>query len=480
MSEYQPVTTSEAFKAPEAAHLPSVEMHSAPLTGSVPRRVFNLAWPVISENFLETLLGIVDTWLVASLGVAAIAGVGAAIQFMFFVIAAMSAVSVGNSVLVAQAVGARNFVRAGQVAKQSLVWSVILSIPLIVIGLVAADQLVSIFGLEPAVAHIGAQYLRVTMGTVAVLTLLFLGGGVLRGAGDSRTPMMVTALANVLNVFLAYGLIYGKFGLPEMGAVGSAWATFIARTIALLLLLRALWRGSNGVSIRGEGSWWPQWGLARQVLSIGIPAAMEQVLINLAFLSFTIVISHLGTQVLAAQRIAMNAMSLSFLPGFGFAIAATALVGQSIGAHRPEEGKAVARIATIWAMVWMGTLGVLFFIFAGPIMRLYTDDPAVISAGVTSLRLVAAIQPFWGISFVQAGALRGTGDTQYPLRINTLGIWVAVGLGALIVWYINGSLAAAWSSFILTTPVTAFLMWRRFQKTITNAPPVAAVVATAA
>ena len=465
MSE-QELTFPEGASMIETGH--SFEHGGVPQTGSIQRRVFNLAWPVISENFLETLLGIVDTWLVASLGAIAIAGIGAAIQFMFFVIAAMSAVSVGNSVLVAQAVGARNFVRASYVAKQSLVWSVILSIPLIVIGLVAAEQLVSIFGLEPEVALIGAQYLRVTMGTVAVLTLLFLGGGVLRGAGDSRTPMLVTALANVLNVFLAYGLIYGKFGLPQMGAVGSAWATFIARSVALVLLLRALWRGSNGVSIQGEGSWWPQWAIASQVLKIGVPAAMEQVLINLAFLTFTIVISHLGTDVLAAQRIAMNAMSISFLPGFGFAIAATALVGQSIGARRPEEGATVAKIATIWVVIWMGTLGVLFFLFASQIMHLFTSDPTVVAAGTASLRIVALVQPFWGISFVQAGALRGTGNTQYPLRINTLGIWVSVGLGALFVWYINGSLAAGWAAFLLTTPVTALLMWRRFRSTITT------------
>lgn len=463
MSE-QPLSLTEDLPGAMASHDDTPV--AALSTASIPRRVFSLAWPVISENFLETMLGVVDTWLVASLGAIAIAGVGAAIQFMFFVIAAMSAVSVGNSVLVAQAVGAHNYVRASQVAKQSLVWSVILSIPLIIVGLIAAEQLVSIFGLEPAVATIGAQYLRVTMGTVAVLTLLILGGGVLRGAGDSRTPMQVTALANVINVVLAYGLIYGAFGLPQLGAVGSAWATFLARSVALILLLRALWRGSNGVSLRGAGTWVPQWYMARQVLRIGVPAAIEQVLMNLAFLTFTIVISHLGTDVLAAQRIAMNAMSISFLPGFGFAIAATALVGQTIGAQRPEQGAVVAKIATLWGILWMGTLGVLFFLFAPHIMAWYSADPGIIMAGTLGLRMTALLQPFWAISFIQAGALRGTGNTQYPLRVNTIGVWVAVGLSALFVWYINGSLAAAWAAFLFTTPVTATLLWRRFRLTI--------------
>lgn len=431
---------------------------------SIERRVLGLAWPVIGENFLETMLGIVDTWLVSSLGAIALAGVGTAIQFVFFIISALSAISVGNAVLVAQSVGARNYARAGNLAKQSLVWSLILSIPLSLIGFFNAETLVGMFGMEPAVNAIGAAYLHVTMGTVVVLVMLIIGGGVLRGAGDSRTPMLVTALANVVNVILAYLLIFGKGGFPAMGAVGSAWATFFARLLALVLLLGALWQGRNNVTIRGGGSWWPDWSVARQLLKIGVPAAVEQVLMSLSFLVMTTVVSHLGTLTLAAQRVAMNAMSLSFLPGLGFSIAATALVGQSVGARRPAEGQAAARIATRWAMIWMGTLGVIFLIFAPQIMGFFSDDPTVISIGAAGLRMVALIQPFWALGMVSGGALRGTGDTQFPLRVNTVGTWAAVGLGALFVNYISPTLPAVWAAFLITSPITSFLLWRRFRR----------------
>jgi putative MATE family efflux protein len=189
----------------------------------------------------------------------------------------MSAVSVGSAVLVAQAIGARNLTRASSLAKQALVWSIILSIPLSLIGEFNAHSLVSIFGMDAEVSAIGAAYLRVTMVTVVVLVMLIIGGGVLRGAGDSRTPMLVTALANVVNVVLAYGLIFGKFGLPALGVIGSAWATFAARALALVLLLIVLWRGRNGVSIRGAQGWLPDWTIGRQMLAIGVPAAVEQV-----------------------------------------------------------------------------------------------------------------------------------------------------------------------------------------------------------
>lgn len=440
---------------------PAVQQRSI---SSLRRRVFDLAWPVIGENFLQTMLGIVDTLLVAQLGTAAIAGVGAALQVMFFVIAVLSAVSVGSAVLVAQAIGGRDSERASRFARQSLVWSVLISLPLAAIGLFAATPLVAIFGMEPEVTAIGAGYLQIVMGTVVMLTLMLLSSGVLRGAGDSRTPMLVTLVANIINVILTYGLIFGTWGLPELGVMGSAWGTFLSRVVGFALLFWILWRGKNGISIRGRLGWLPDWSLARQILKIGVPAALEQVLTATGFLALTIVVASLGTDALAAHRIAINAMSLSFLPGFGFGLAATTLVGQSIGAKRPADGAAAGNIATRWGTVWMSVLGVVFFFLGEQIMRLFSTDPAVIAMGTNTLRTVALIQPFWAISFVQSGALRGTGNTQYPLRVNAGGIWAAVILGSIFSWLFSGALSLIWSAFIFTAPVTAFLHWRRFRR----------------
>jgi putative MATE family efflux protein len=288
---------------------------------------------------------------------------------------------------------------------------------------------------------------------------------VLRGAGDARTPLRVTALANLLNVALAYALIYGHFGLPALGTVGSAWATFIARSFALVLLLSALWRGRNGVSISGKGGWRPDFAVARQVLSIGIPAALEQVLATLGFLVLALVVARLGTDVLAAQRITFNALSLSFLPGIGFGIAATALVGQSVGAQRLAEGRAAARVATRWAVVWMSVIAVLLMIFAPQIFHLFTSDAAVIEAGVGGLRVLALTQPFWAVLFVQAGALRGTGNTRYPLLVTGVSIWAAVGLAYTLLETVGGGLVSVWAAFLVLSPVMAFLVWRRFRRT---------------
>lgn len=449
----------------EETHPPSADdvSSSPPSPAKLRRRVLGLAWPVIGENMLETLLDIVNTALVAALGATALAGVGSALQIMFFVLAALAALSVGSSILVAQAVGAQDRERAGRLARQSLLWSVLLSVPLAMIGFSLAPGIISVFGLKQEVERVGAAYLQVAMGTVVVLVALVIGGGVLRGAGDSRTPMLVTAFANVVNVVLAYGLIYGHAGLPALGPTGSAWASFVARFLALLLLVRALWKGRNGVSIAGDRqAWRPDWSVARQVLRLGVPASIEQLLMATAFLVLTIQVAHLGTETMAAQRISMSALSFSFLPGIGFSMAATALVGQSIGASRPAEGAAMARIATLWAVIWMSTIGALVLIFAAPIMRVFTSDPAVVRIGAAGLRMVALTQPFWAVGMVQAGALRGTGDTRFPLINGAAGMWSSVLLVWLTLRFVGGGLDAVWAAFLVTSPVTAYLSWRRF------------------
>lgn len=433
------------------------------------RRVFALAWPVIAENFLETSLGIVDTILVAGLGVGAIAGVGTAIQVLFFIMAVLSALSVGSAVLVAQAFGAGRLERASDLARQSLLWSIVFSVPLALIGLFLSGPIVSLFGLEPAVANIAEGYLKITTCTAVVMTARFLIGGVFRGVGDSRTPMLVTAGANVINVGLSYILIYGHLGAPALGAEGSAWGTLVARAMALSVLILLLWRGRHGVSLKGTTPLRLDGAIARQVLKIGIPAAMEQILITCGFSLLTILVAHLGTPTLGAHRIAMNAMSVSFMPGFGFSMAATALVGQSIGRKKPDEGRIIARIATLWGVLWMGGIGLVILLTAPYVMRIFTQDQQVIDVGAAGLQIVAIAQPFWAIIFIQSGAIRGTGNTSFPLRINATSIWLSVGLAYLFTYWFGETLAVIWTAFMFTAPLASlFLIWK-FRKIIHKA-----------
>lgn len=463
------------------------ENHSAPprpvaMATPVPqlrRRVIDLAAPVIGENLLQTMLGIVDTILVAGLGAVALAGVGTALQVIFVLIAALSALSVGASVLVAQAVGAQDRVAAGRVARQALIWSILIAVPMSGLGVVLTPFIVSLFGVQADVAQVAIDYLHVTMATVTALVLMLIGSGVLRGAGDSRTPMWITAFANVINVVLTWALIYGHLGLPALGAVGSAWATFLARLVGALVLVWVLWQGRNGVSISNPPGvpvrpgrawlavWRPRLPDARRILHIGWPAAFEEVLIIAGIATLTPIVATLGTIDLAAHRVVINVLSLSFLPGLGFGLAATALVGQCIGAGHYADARTVTAIACRWALIWMGALGLVFLIFAPQLMRLFTAEQQMIDNGAAAIRIVALTQPFWAATFVYGGALRGTGNTRTPLIITGSIIWVTVGLSFLIVFLVQRSLAAIWAAFLITGPIeVAFYwwVWRQFDR----------------
>lgn len=456
--------TSPALEPEPVAPAIPAEVEAPPALDKrrVRRRVFTLAAPVIGENLLQTLLGIADTLLVAALGAAALAGVGAALQVIYILLGGLSALSVGASVLVAQAVGGQRLEDAGRLARQALIWSVLIAIPLTLVGLPLVPGLIGLFGVEPEVAAVAEGYLAVNLGAVVTITLMLLAGAVMRGAGDGRTPMLVTLLANVINVALSWALIFGHFGLPALGAVGSAWGTVISRGVGAAILVGLLWHGRNGVHIRG-GPWLPSLAAAGAVFAIGLPAALEEMIVITAFAALTPIVATLGTEPLAAHRVAINLLSLSFLPGIGFGLAVTALVGQAVGARRPDEARASVTIALRWAVAWMGGLGVLFALFARPLTALFGEDPALVEAGAAALVMVALAQPFWAATFVYAGALRGTGDTRTPLVITGAMMWLAVTIGFFAV-RAAPHLWAIWAAFLVVGPIEATLYWRAWRR----------------
>jgi multidrug resistance protein, MATE family len=459
-----PVSTAAAAPATDTSALPF------PGSGSLRRRVFGLAWPTIAENLLQTMVGIVDTLLVARLGAEAIAGVGASLQVMFLVIGVLSSVSVGSSILVAQAIGAVDRRRANALAKQAVVWGAVLAVPLSVAGWLAAEPTGHWLGLAPDVAAITAGYLRVTLGGSLFLVLMYVCGAVLRGSGDARSPMMAMLVANLLNASLAFLLIFGHLGLPALGPQGSAWAALTGRAVATTLLLVALASGWRTVCIRSRGGWRPNLGVARRILALGVPAGAEQAVTSLGFVVFTMLMASQGTAMLAAQRITFNALSLAFLPGIGFGLATTALVGMSVGARRVELGGAAAAVAARWALLWMGAVSATYFVSAPLILSLFQPEPAVAEAGQQMLRIIALAQPGWALVFVYSGALRGLGNTLFPLAVNTGGIWLVVAITAVLLRFMGTDAVTPWWGFVVMAPVMASLAWRRFTQSVAGWP----------
>jgi MATE family multidrug resistance protein len=432
------------------------------------RRVLTLATPIIGENLLQTAVGAVDTFMVARLGAAAVAGVGIGFELVFFIISILSAIDIGATVLVSQAIGAGQQERANRLARQAIVWGLLLALPVSIAMFVAAPTLISLFGAAPAVTAAATTYLQVTAATSMALFLSFVCGAVLRGAGDSRTPLQAAILANVVNVIVAYVLIVGHLGLPALGVAGSALGAASGRSLGAAYMLVTMARGRKAISLRGSWGWRPQLTTARQLLTLGVPAAMEQVLSSGAFMVLVGVVALIGTHALAAQQITFTALSLAFLPAFGFSIATTALVGQSIGARVPADARKASRIALRWALVWMGIGGVLAFLFSERVMNVFSADPAVIGSGTSALRALSVALPFWGLWFVSSGSLRGSGDTRTPLLIGASTMWLSVLIAWIAVRWFAGGLGTVWFAFVLTTAPASLLMWWTYRRRIAD------------
>ena len=421
--------------------------------------VILLAWPVVLEQTLFAVVGLTDTYVVGHLSAEALAAVGLSNQIINVMAAVFGAVATGSIAVVARQIGAKEKAEANRTTQQSILTAMIIGVLLTIVALLFAPQLMLLLGADAAVAEVGAEYLRISALTFTLMPVLFVGNALLRGSGDTRTPMKVMLIVVLLNAGLA---LYLTRGAPDMGSNGPAAASMIARGLGGLLVLGALWRGRGGVRLPHE---WPRihWPVIKRVLNIGLPAGLEQMLLQGALVAMTMTITSLGTAAYAAHQVGLNIMSLSYLPGWGFAVAATTLVGQYLGAQEPEKSKASGYISYKLALAIMTVGGVLLFVFAEPLMRVFVpEDEAVIAYGVGVIHIAAFVQPLMAASFVFSGSLRGAGDTRTTLFITVGSIWITrVPLAYVLSRAFD--LTGAWLAIASDFGMRAFFFWLRFR-----------------
>ncbi|HEY3080299.1 MAG TPA: MATE family efflux transporter [Chloroflexota bacterium] len=428
------------------------------------RLVLRMAWPAILENALHTLLGIVDTILVARLGNEAVAGVGAGTQWLFLFVSVVFGLSTGSIVLIARSIGASDPAAANRAVRQSILFGVAGGLFFTVVGFVGADAAMAVLGARDEVARIGASYLRILAlgGVLTSVALVF--GSVLRAAGDTRTPMLATAVANVVNAVVAYVLIFGHLGLPALGADGSAWGLNTARLVAFAILVLVLARGRGVLKLDLSG-WMPDPAILGRIIRFGAPTALEQMIMMTSFMAFAWIAIQLGTVAFATQRITFNAITIAFLPAFGFAIAATTLTGQALGARRPDLAERTAWVAVRLAGLWMGAMALVYFFAGEPLLRVFTADPEVLAVGVPAMRVIALATPIWSLGMVLSGALRGAGDTRFPLLVTTVTGWaIRVPVGYAFGLLLGFGLMGVYAGTLADASLSAALMVWRYRR----------------
>jgi putative MATE family efflux protein len=420
-----------------------------------------LALPAVGEQLLNMAVGLADTFMVGHLGAAAVAAVGLANQAVMLVTTFFFALATGVTALVARHIGAKEPDRASVIVHQGYLLGALIGLIATALGLAFATPTLYILQAPAEVVAPGATYLSIVALTFLLASWLFIGNACLRGAGDTRSPMLTMLVVNVVNIAVAYAFIYGPGPLPALGVAGSAVGAATARGIGGLIVAGLLLRGRAGLRLNLRRLL-PDLTQIKRILNIGLPAGAEQLLMRFGMTAYAMTVATLGTQAFAAHQLALQGESLSFMPGMGFAVAATTLVGQGLGAHDPGRAKADGYLARRLAVIVMSAMGVIFFLFPAQIIGVFINDPEVIRLGIWPLRLVAFSQPALATLLVLAGALRGAGDTRATMVITASGLWlIRLPLALLLIGPFG--LLGAWIAMGIDLNLRGLGMWLRFK-----------------
>jgi len=406
--------------------------------------IWILALPSLIELMLATVFGMVDMIMVGNVSTASLAAVGISNQPMMLILSVFQALNVGTTALVARVMGTGDRRSSRLVLRQTLILAAIFGASTSLIGFLFARRIVVFMGAKPDVIPLATSYFGIVASGAFFVAITMGITAALRGVGDTVSPMKYNIIANLINVFGNYVLIYGKFGFPAMGVTGAALSTTISRGLGMLMAFYAVRRPGSIFSGFRVLKLKVDVGLMKRILRIGFPSGLEQLALRTGQIEFARTAASLGTMVFAAHQIALNVVGLSFAPGQAFGIAATTLVGQSLGAGRPDVAERCGFETRRLGMIIAFSIALLFFFFGRQIADIYTNDAEVTHMAAKALKIVALMQPLQSTQFILAGALRGAGDTRWPLFSTMIGIWcirvvfakvfVALGFGLIGLW----------------------------------------------
>ncbi len=392
--------------------------------------IWELAWPAIVSNLLFSIIGIVSIKIVGSLGAEAVAAVTTGHRIFFGLQAILMAISAGTTALVARAWGAGDYTEAAKVTSASLWVGNIVAGLLMIPCIVFSYQIAAVFGLDEVTTQLASEFIvYLSLFNIAFSINMILGAA-LRAAGDTKTPLWIGVITNIINVIFVYLLVYGLYGFPELGVVGAAVANGVSFAAGGVIFLALWYMKRLKVDVGGRGSVTDF--RMRQLVHIGYPAGLEQFVFQAGFVAFLWLVAFYGTAPYAAYGVGVQILSVSFVVGFGFSIAGATLVGQHMGANDPEGAVKSGWRATGLAIGSMIFLSIFIVLFAGEIARYLIDDDEVVRLTVIFIYIMAVAQPLMAIEFTLGGCLRGAGDTRFPLVTTMVGlIGVRVGLAAV-------------------------------------------------
>lgn len=413
------------------------------------REITPLAVPIFLENTCVLLMGVLSTFLVSWLGKEAMAGVGLADSFNMVVMAFFAAIDLGTTVVVAFSLGKRDRRRARAAARQSLVIMTLFAAVLAAVIHYFGAQIIDVVAGEatPEVKALALTYLELTVLSYPAAAIALIGSGALRGAGNTKIPLMINGGMNILNIVISSALIYGVFSWPGLGFAGAGLGLTISRYIGAIAIIWVLMIGFNpALRITLKSYFKPlNFAIIWEVMGIGVPASIESVLFNSGKLLTQIFVAGMGTNVIAGNFIAFSVAALINLPGNALGSASTIITGRRLG--KGQIGQAERQLRHVF---WLSTIGLtciawLSAPFAGLLASFYTPEPDVQEVVKTLLWLNAAFMPIWAASWVLPAGQKGARDARFAMWVSMLGMWgcrvvagytlgVVLGMGVVGVW----------------------------------------------
>jgi len=433
-----------------------------------------LAWPTMLEQVLQTAVQYIDSAMVGQLGAEATAAVGSTSTVGWMVGSSISALGVGFLAYISRSWGAKRYNDAARAVGQVVLATLVCGILFTIIPLSIAKYVPVWMQVDPAIRETASRYFFILYSPMLMRTALILFGTSLRAIGDTKTPMRVNVLMNIVNVVLNYLFIYqphtaNVFGLQfpmwgaGLGVEGAAIASAIAFVVGGAAITFAIWKhpviSPKGRSLR------PDTEVLRPCLQVALPSAAQRFLTSFGYVAFASLINGLGTIAIAAHSIANTVESAFYVPGYGMQAAASTLSGNTYGAGDLKRMRSVTRTLLILEVSIMCLSGALLFIFAEKLMWLFTISAETVALGTTVLRMVAVSEPIYGVAIILEGIFQGVGDTKGPFAINVLGMWGFRILGSFVLLRFFGlGLEGAWACMIAHNTFLGIMFTIRYKK----------------
>jgi putative MATE family efflux protein len=391
--------------------------------GRLSRAIILLSIPAVLEMIMESIFVIVDIYFVSKLGANAVATVGLTESMITIVYAISLGIATATTSLVSRRIGEKNPEKASNTAFQAILTGMILSVLIAVPGAFYSNKLLHLMGASPDIIYNMSGYTRIMIGSNSVIMLLFIINAIFRSAGDAAIAMRVLCIGNIINIVLDPCLIFGWGPFPQLGVKGAAVATTIGRGIAVLYQFYLLFYGKKRIqlSIKNFGI---DFKIIGKLLRLSVGSIGQNLIGTTSWIALVRIISLFGSEIVAGYTIAIRIISFILLPSWGISNAASTLVGQNLGAKKPERADRAVMI-TSWAnMILLGLIGLVLVAFPAPFIRFFISDQSVLNAGIECLRIISIGFIAYGFGMVLVNSFNGAGDTTTPLKINIFAFWL--------------------------------------------------------